>query len=187
MANSEIRPNESVDTSAPSEKKDPSGSILSCIDPSKTAQLMVATEQVGTPMFTLESLKEVSRPLSKMIRYVFVKEGVTEELYKQYYNEAADKVHMSTNQRNYSRNNLQRALELPTVTWDTLEKWMVIAQLELTDMSLTYTNHRTGEVRTIKLSDIQHELNEQPYRTEVSIVRDTGVFDELIRQNRHFD
>lgn len=198
MANEDIRPEQSqtsqtapdaksanvVEDIKPAKRKGEIGKLLSRINPDESSLINIDSKSTGTPIFDMESLKKTGSPLTQIFRMLFIKENITDERFKEIYIETANRSGMDTNTRNYSRNNLRRAVTLPSVTWETIDKWFSFAGIDLVELSLSYKT-RDGRVETISLSEIENMLSAQPYSQDLPMIRDNGVYDEILRKQHN--
>ena len=145
--------------------------MLSRIDSKQLQNVMQGSPSQGTPIFTVEDLRTTVRPLAQLVRLFMIREGITKEKFAMFHRSMAMRTYMSTNNINYDRNNMSRAMTCQDVTWGFLEKLLGICNFDLVDVTLTLSNRETGEVSTISKSDVQELIKDNPYHPSIVIER----------------
>lgn len=151
------------------------GDMLSRIDSTQYRQVVQASPSQGKPIFTINDLRTTVRPLAQIVRLLMIREGITEEKFRMYHRNMALQTYMATNNINYDRNNMSRAMTQQDVTWCFLEKLLAVCNYDLVDVTLTLSNRETGEVTTISKSDVQELVKDNPYHPTIIIDKVDGV------------
>lgn len=143
--------------------------MLSKINPDQCRQLVSDVEKTGTPLFTTHDLRTTSQPLAQIARLFLIKNNITRERFESLHRKMGLSTYMSTNIMNYDRNNILRAMAQGNITWNFLEKLLIVCGFDLTDLTLTLTNQETGEVSSISRSDVQELIKDNPYHPNITI------------------
>lgn len=114
----------------------------------------VTMVNVGTPFFLPEQLKDVSHPLTLLVRYLFLVEGITLESFVQKFRGMIEVSNMAPSEMNYSRNNIKRSLKEDNVSFARLETACHICGYDIRDIELTLVHRDTNQVIKISLGEI---------------------------------
>ena len=146
-------------------------SMIQRIDPSVCNQVVQTAQKAGTPIFTTNDLRTTQHPLAQMIRMLVIRENITKETFEDKHRAMALQTCMTTNNMNYERNNMRRALIQPDITWNFLEKFLTVCGFDIIDVTVLLSNRQTGEVSTLKRSDVQDIIKDNPYHPNITLTR----------------
>ena len=152
--------------------------LLGRVDPSKCNDVINTAQNQGTPLFTVDDLRTTSHPLARLLRYYVIRNNITKEKFEAMHRKLSLQMFMSINNMNYERNNMKRSLSQAKITWDFLEKFLLVCGEDLLDFSIVTSNHNTGEVSTTSLSDAIEMIKDNPYHPNIIINRVTHVEDD---------
>lgn len=119
----------------------------------------VTTVKNGTPFFVAEQLKESRHPLTLLVRYLFIREGVTLEDFVLRYRGMLETSGMSPTEVNYTRNNIKRSLKEPIVSWPRMEVACNICGYDISNVTIDLTKRDTGEMITVSLAEIYNYID----------------------------
>lgn len=145
--------------------------MLSRIDPMQCNQVVKDAQNSGTPLFTVNDLRTTTHPLAQIVRLLLIRNNITREKFEALHRKMGMQTYMSANNMNYERNNMRRALAQGDITWNFLEKLLVVCGFDLTDVTLTLSNRETGEITTISRSDVQDLIKDNPYHPSIILNR----------------
>ena len=135
-----------------------------------------ATEAVlfpGTALFMENDLKDARNILALMIRYLVVRDHITEEKFIERHERLAMASNLHVNKRTYERYNTLKGLKNERLTWDFVEKFLQILGYRIVDMELTLRDECTKEVSFIRKSTILKMLDKPQH--EVSIAENEAA------------
>lgn len=149
------------------------GSILSKIDPKDCRQAIDNSVNGGEPIFTNNDLRKQLSPVTTLLRMLSIRIGMTWEKFNSCFSMFAQRTHMATNQRNYTRNNNKRALVSDNAGWNSLETLVTILGGEVLDLSITVRlpDGDNSRIITVSKSDAERILREEDMRAQ-SRIRD---------------
>ena len=111
---------------------------------------------VGKQLFTFEDVFKTSHPLSRLMRMILASNGVTIEEFDKKHHAFAEAAGLMTNQINYNRNNIKKAISKPKVSYWMFEQVInAIFGYGLKDIHMKLVNPNTGEIEEYSLSDIE--------------------------------
>lgn len=142
------------------------------IDPKKVE--MVQT-QLTQPIFRTDDLRGVAETLVLLARLFIIEAGITEEVFIQRHRELAQQTFMSSNKINYDRANTWRSLFQQKLTWNFLEKLIMVCGYDLIDVSLKLSSRKDGSILEIKKSDALEMIKDNPFQPGLEIPHVDGV------------
>ena len=111
------------------------------------------------PIFTVDDVAKSNLPLTKLIRTIFIDQGITKEKFKKKHTEYAIRSDMTKEDMNNERNNHLKTLQQPVITYPFMEKMLtVVLGYPLENLSITFTHPETGELLTYDLKNIEKIL-----------------------------
>lgn len=144
-------------TKAPEVEKD--DVIARICKDEKRAALILDDRFAHPPMFDLHSTQQVSYPPSQLIRYLFFKEHITEEYFKQSWWKRignAVSAKQTTSEYNNTKNRLKSGDE---ISWLMIDRCLTKLGLSLIDLQMTYMNNETGDIKTVSISELSEEIS----------------------------
>jgi hypothetical protein len=129
-----------------------------------------STLKTGTLLFDKDSFKNNALyPIAKLIRYVFYKLQITDEEYKEKFQQYSEALLEEPSKIHTNRRNLLDALKAKTLTIKQFEKALTVMQFSITDIQYTIRSNETGETYTFALSDINKEIENDKVERNGSI------------------
>lgn len=125
----------------------------------------------GDPIFDVNSLRETAQPLAQLARLIMIKYGVSLDSLKDSHRKMAMRTFMPTNTMSHDFNNTKRSSTSVKLTWDALEKFLIVMGLDITDISITTKNRETGEIETWSRSEVYELIKDNPYHPSLQIIR----------------
>ena len=136
--------------------------MLAKVNPEKVVGTVKQVQTEGTPIFTVNDLRTTMHPLAQLARLFLIENGISREKFESLHRKRATDLCMATNNMNYERNNMRRALVQGEITWNFLEKLFLVCGFDLADIQLTLVEKESGEIKTLKRSDVMKVLQENP-------------------------
>lgn len=119
-------------------------------------------QKTGEPLFTKESIFQTTNPLARILRMVCVRNNITlKELHENHTAYGALVENKLPCDINTERSNLKRNIILPNITISLLERFFIIMNFKILDISFTLKDGSTGEIFEYKLSDAKQLTQEE--------------------------
>ena len=142
------------------------------VDPQKFEQAQMQRIQT---LFKKDDLRGVAETLVLLARLFIIEAGITEDIFVQRHRELAQQTFMSANKINYDRANTMRSLFLNKITWNFLEKLIMVCGYDLVDVALKLSNRKDGTILEIKKSDALEMIKDNPFQPGLDITHVDGV------------
>lgn len=111
------------------------------------------------PAFTVADLTGNITMLTRMVRWIFIKTGMSWARFDSEFRDTAMRSAQASNQANYSRYNLRRALKVDRVTWENVEKWLAQSPWQMIDFAITLKDPE-GRIVTFKISEADRAIQQ---------------------------
>lgn len=149
--------------------------ILKNISPNNLDLMVQKVQDNGEPLFTKDDLRTTQHPLALILRLLFIMNHITKRKFEYLHRKLAQESCMPVNATSYARNNILRSLHQSDITWNFLDKLLIVLGYNLIDVQLTLQKIDTKEVFTISKSEALDAVKDNPYPPDVVVSKITAI------------
>jgi hypothetical protein len=133
--------------------------IRKSVDAHKATQVLKGPKRTANPMFDTKDLRESDDQVAKLVKLLFITNGVTEEKFTEMWRRYAQREHIVGDSK---RSNLSKALKKNNITWRTfVVDVLPMFGLILQNVVLTLKDPETGEVKTLSMNDVNQRISNE--------------------------
>lgn len=160
-----------ADGTSPVQFNDRFSTALSELKASSEQGKLAVAPRNGKLIFTVDDLRNARDPLAKLLRLMFIVDGITDEEFKERYRRYG-------NCQQWDRPNFESAIKHKNghLRWNRVQTWLAVCGRTLLDVSLTY-QEADGTVRTVRTSDADQMLRDLDARQTTHLL-DTLIDDD---------
>lgn len=131
--------------------------IRKSVDADQAAKILRRPKRTANPMFTVDDLKASDDQVAKLVKLLFIANGITEEKFTEMFRRYAQRAHLEGDSK---RSNLSKALKKNNITWRTFViDVLPMFGLILQNVVLTLKDPNTGEVSTLSMDDVNERIS----------------------------